>query len=128
MMTDVIVECSYGNCDDLDCAHFPKRICTLSDQIGILVCSCSSLSHYLKLINKYGAQLCPSSSKSAYVSIGNIKIDLKMNIYEIDLNDRYHNGKLLMECKDYEEVYKYLNDNGHEHHEQNLMIEMKFVD
>jgi hypothetical protein len=53
-MTDIIVECCYGNCGDLDCTHFPKRICTLSDQIGILVCSYSSLIHYLKLIESTG--------------------------------------------------------------------------
>lgn len=123
-MTDIVIKCSWcdgTNC--IDCPNFPKRISWSSKNTGLVAADNRSLNHILKLINDYNIQLSYINSY-AYLYINGIVLN-GCAIHVLDLNEVYHIGKTILYVNKYEEIYKYLDDNGYG---QKPMIQLKFVD
>lgn len=136
-MPDIVVECHCG-CNNItaftdyiiseqsrdDCIdwHFPKKIRWSSEQYGIYARCMEEFLHYINLIHKYNAKIM-YGRYFCYLYIDNIKFSANAAVYEIDHCGFNDNGKLLVDSKNYNDVYKYLDDNSY-----GQMIRLKFVD
>lgn len=113
--------------DSLTCQHFPKIFRGFDDIDKRIYCvSHSIFERYYKLIKNYNLQIHVING-CHYFSINDIMI-LDFNIYAIEESKSTHTSKslkLLFKFDNFDEVCKYLDDNGYG---QKPMIQMKFVD